>query len=253
MEDLTIFEQSFLTYIFLMLRYLFFSGLAFLLFYIWKKRSWLHLKIQKQFPKRKKIHQEIKYSILSIFIFGAVSIFITMMKKAGYTLIYKDLFEYGWLYLVFSLPLLLLIHDTYFYWIHRMMHHPKIFKYVHAVHHHSHNPSPWAAFSFHPLEAIIEAAIFLIIVFIVPINIGVLLVFLVLSQSMNVLGHLGYEIFPKGFVKHPIGKWLNTSTHHNMHHKYSHANYSLYFNIWDRIMKTNHKNYESFYENRKVD
>lgn len=251
MEDLTIIERSLITYTFLVLRYMFFSGIAFAIFYIWKKRSWLHLKIQKRFPKRKKIQQEIKYSFVSLSIFALVSVFIMFLTRAGYTQIYQDVGEYGWFYFVCTLPMLLLIHDTYFYWVHRLMHHPKIFKHVHAVHHHSHNPSPWAAFSFHPLEAIVEVAIFLIIVFIIPINIWMLLIFVMLSQSMNVLGHLGYELFPKGFLKHPIGKWLNTSTHHNMHHRYSTANYSLYFSIWDRIMKTNHKDYERVFEELK--
>ena len=57
---------------------------------------------------------------------------------------------------------------------------------------------------------------------------------------MNVLGHLGFELYPKGFTTHWLGKWNNTSTHHNMHHKYYNCNYGLYFNIWDRIMGTNH-------------
>ena len=52
-----------------------------------------------------------------------------------------------------------LMHRRAFYWMHRFMHLPGIFKAVHKVHHLSHNPSPWAAFSFHPLEAIIEAGI----------------------------------------------------------------------------------------------
>jgi sterol desaturase/sphingolipid hydroxylase (fatty acid hydroxylase superfamily) len=29
-----------------------------------------------------------------------------------------------------------------------------------------------------------------------------------------------------------------------MHHHYSKGNYGLYFNFWDRLMGTNHPNYE---------
>ena len=54
---------------------------------------------------------------------------------------------------------MILLHDTYFYWAHRAMHHPKIYRHVHLVHHLSQNPSPWAAFAFHPFEAVIEAGI----------------------------------------------------------------------------------------------
>jgi lathosterol oxidase len=66
---------------------------------------------------------------------------------------------------IVSLALMLLLHDAWFYWTHRLMHHPKIFRHVHLVHHRSINPSPWAAYSFHPIEAVIEAGIYLLIVF----------------------------------------------------------------------------------------
>jgi sterol desaturase/sphingolipid hydroxylase (fatty acid hydroxylase superfamily) len=62
--------------------------------------------------------------------------------------------------------------------------------------------------------------------------------------SMNVMGHLGYELFPKWFLQNKISRWLNTSTHHNMHHHYGKGNYGLYFNIWDRLLGTNHPQYE---------
>jgi sterol desaturase/sphingolipid hydroxylase (fatty acid hydroxylase superfamily) len=32
-------------------------------------------------------------------------------------------------------------------------------------------------------------------------------------------------------------------THHDLHHSACNANYSLYFNFWDRVMKTNHPAY----------
>ena len=65
---------------------------------------------------------------------------------------------------------------------------------------------------------------------------------------LNVLGHVGFELFPSGFTKHWLGKWFNTSTHHNMHHRYGRGNYGLYFNFWDRVMGTNHKLYDATFE-----
>jgi len=46
------------------------------------------------------------------------------------------------------------------------MHHKKLFRWFHLVHHQSTNPSPWAAYAFHPLEAVVEAGI--IAVFFLP-------------------------------------------------------------------------------------
>jgi sterol desaturase/sphingolipid hydroxylase (fatty acid hydroxylase superfamily) len=88
-------------------------------------------------------------------------------------------------------------HDAYFYWALRLMHHPKIFKHVHLVHHRSTNPSPWAAYSFHPIEAVLEAGIFPLIVFTIPMHSLALVTVLIYMITRNVLGHLGMEILPK--------------------------------------------------------
>ena len=98
------------------------------------------------------------------------------------------------------------------------------------------------------LSSAVEAAIFPVAIVLMPINsiaAGVWILYMVL---MNVMGHAGFELFPKTFVRHWLGRWHNTSVHHNMHHKYYRCNYGLYFNLWDRLMKTNHKSYEQEFE-----
>ena len=143
---------------------------------------------------------------------------------------------------------MVLAHDAYFYFAHRLMHHPKIFKHVHLVHHKSTNPSPWAAYSFHPLEAIVEAGIFPLIVFTIPVHSLVLVLFLVFMITRNVLGHLGMEILPKWFVKNKFLNWNTTTTHHDMHHKNFHTNYGLYFTWWDNLLGTTDKEYIETFE-----
>jgi sterol desaturase/sphingolipid hydroxylase (fatty acid hydroxylase superfamily) len=170
------------------------------------------------------------------------------MDQAGYTKLYHDFSEYGWGYFIFSTVAFIFIHDAYFYFTHRLMHHPKLFKHVHKVHHMSNNPTPWAAFSFHPLEALVEFGIIPIMVFLIPLYPAAILIFAVYMVTLNVLGHLGFEIFPKGFTQHKLLGLHNTSTHHNMHHKYVNCNYGLFFNIWDRLMRTNNAKYNSTFE-----
>lgn len=75
-----------------------------------------------------------------------------------------------------------------------------------------------------------------------------LLVFFLFSFAYNVLGHLGYEVFPEGMNKHWLGRWINTSTNHNMHHKYSRGNYGFYFTFWDNLMGTTHHKYHETFE-----
>ena len=82
----------------------------------------------------------------------------------------------------------------------------KLFKYFHLIHHKSTNPSPWAAYAFHPLEAVIEASIIFLIVWLIPYHRTALLAFLTFMITYNVYGHLGYELYPKRFHKHFIGR-----------------------------------------------
>lgn len=128
-----------------------------------------------------------------------------------------------------------MLHDTYFYWTHRFFHLPIFFNWIHKTHHRSHNPTPWAAFSFHPVEAIISAGIIPLIIFCIPCHPFSIFTFLTFMTLINVVGHLGYEIFPKSMARNRILKWQNSSTNHNLHHKQSKYNYGLYFTFWDRI------------------
>jgi Delta7-sterol 5-desaturase len=233
-----------------LLRYLIIAGLAYAVFYIWKKEYWKPKKIQAAFPKPSQVQMEIVFSLSTFIIFGLTGIFITWLNSKGYGQIYFDISEYGLGYLVLSVFLSLVIHDTYFYWTHRFMHMKGVYKIFHKVHHLSHNPSPWAAFSFHPLEAIVEAGILPVLIFVIPIHPLAILAFLLVMTVMNVIGHLGYEIFPSGYTKHWFGKWNNTSTHHNMHHRLVKCNYGLYFNWWDQLMGTNHARYHEQFEDK---
>ncbi len=165
-----------------------------------------------------------------------------------YTQIYSDVDKYGWGYFGFSLVLVLLIHDAYFYWAHRAMHHPRIYRFVHRTHHRSTNPTPRAAFAFHPLEAVVEAGIIFFIAFLFPVHAGVILLFVLVMTVYNLYGHLGWELYPAGMARHPIGRWINTSVSHNQHHKHAHSNYGLYFLWWDRWFGTLHPDYESAFE-----
>ena len=63
----------------------------------------------------------------------------------------------------------------------------------------------------------------------------------------NVIGHLGYEFFPKKYMNSVLGKIFFSSTFHNMHHSKNNCNYGLYFIIWDRIFGTMHTGYQTTY------
>ncbi len=232
----------------LFLRYALVAGGAWFLFYQMKRGKWWHRKIQLSAPRRAQILLEIRHSLATIFIFALIGGLLYFFHQQGWTRLYLNIEERGWPYLFFSALLLILLHDTYFYWMHRLVHRPRWFNWVHAVHHLSRNPTPWAALCFHPLEALLELAVVPVAVFVLPLHPLALGLFGVWALVWNVVGHLGFELFPSGFTRHPVFRWFNTSTHHNLHHRYGRCNYGLYFNFWDTLLQTNHPRYHEIFE-----
>ena len=232
-------------------RYFLVAGIAFLIFYVLLRKQIAYKKIQLRFPKNSDFLREAGFSLLSIAIFPVYMLVLTHPTIAPFTTRYTDIQEYGWFYYFALFPVLFVLHDAYFYWTHRAMHHPALFKWFHLVHHKSTNPSPWAAYAFHPLEALVENGIVAVFFFTVPIHITQVAIFFLLSIVYNVYGHLGYELYPKGFQRSLIGKWINTSVNHNMHHQYFKGNYGLYFLWWDRWMGTIRPDYEERFDEVK--
>lgn len=231
-----------------LIRYLVLAGVPFLLFYILLSTSTGKYKIQKRTATRKDFFREILHSSSSSLVFAVISAIILFTPLKSYTLLYNDFNDFPLWWIPVSLVVSLVIHDTYFYWMHRMMHHKKIFRFTHKVHHQSTNPSPWTSYSFHILEAVAEGGILLVLAFTLPMHPDVLILFTVVSLIINVYGHLGYEIMPKGLRNSFIFEIINTSVYHNLHHSKFHGNYSLYFRWWDKLMKTENPDYVKEYD-----
>jgi sterol desaturase/sphingolipid hydroxylase (fatty acid hydroxylase superfamily) len=194
------------------------------------------------------IRREIWYSTLTSLVFAVVTTAVFFASKAGWTRIYRDVDAYGWTWFWLSIPVMLMIHDFYFYWMHRIIHHDALFERVHRTHHLSTNPSPFAAFAFHPYEALAEAGIIVLLAFLLPVHAAALGIFALLSLIYNVYGHLGYEVMPRWLAKSPIGPWLNKSAYHNNHHRAFRSNYGLYTTIWDRLFGTFNPKSEEIYD-----
>jgi sterol desaturase/sphingolipid hydroxylase (fatty acid hydroxylase superfamily) len=99
----------------------------------------------------------------------------------------------------------------------------------------------------HPFEVLIDAGVFVVFAFLFPVHIVALWIWQLTHLTLNVIGHLGYEIYPKGFNSHWLFKFKAPTTHHNMHHEKSNGNYGFYFTWWDRIFNTEFKNYNQVF------
>jgi lathosterol oxidase len=185
------------------------------------------------------IAREIRWSLASAAIYGVPAGVVAWgWSNHGWTRIYSESAAYPLWWLPLSIILYLLVHDAWFYWAHRAMHAPRLFRAAHAVHHMSRPPTAWAAMSFHPWEAVSGAIVIPALVFLIPIHIGALAIVLGVMTLMGVTNHMGWEILPRALVHGPAGRWLITATHHQRHHRDYGCNYGLYFRFWDRLCRT---------------
>lgn len=199
---------------------------------------------QQRFPGRlvgqgRQVRMEISYSLASAAIYGVPAGIVAWgWQQRGWTRIYLETGDYPLWWMPLSVLAYLAAHDSWFYWTHRAMHWPPLYKRIHAVHHASRPPTAWAAMSFHPWEAVTGAIVIPALVFIIPIHVAMLGMVLAIMTIMGVTNHMGWEIFPKWLVHGRLGQGLITASHHELHHQKYQCNYGLYFRFWDQLCGT---------------
>lgn len=229
-------------------RYFLIAGGAYWLFYSVLKKSLAKRGLHRKPPQWKLIQRDVELSVLSSIVFACCAAWIMSAYNAGATLLYTDPQEYGCWYLGVSFVAVLLLQDTYFYFIHRIFHHPRLFRWLHQGHHYSGEPTPWTSFAFDLPEALIQALFLVGIVFIVPLHFITLIAVLMTMTLWTVFNHLGFELFSSSFPRHWFGKWFIGPTHHSIHHRKYTVHYGLYFTLWDKLLGTDHPAYESEFD-----
>lgn len=225
----------------LLIRYFFMSGLYYGVFLVLFREKYSNKVLTRKMPTRDQIQRELKLSIYSTFVFGAVTIGLIWIWQQGYTRIYTDPFQYPLWYMPISIAIFLLLHDTYYYWLHKWMHHSRWLIKVHNAHHQSVNTTVWTSFSFHPVESFLQAIIVPILLVLVPMHpIAILIVLLIMTVSA-IINHAGVEVYPGKPSFDKFRKYVIGATHHDIHHRRANKNFGLYFTFWDRWMKTEYE------------
>ena len=186
----------------------------------WKKLN-TRFKSRRIQEKRRadtlQIQSELKNSFL-VFIVGALfSTIMIYLSSKGYTKIYQDFRMHNAVLGIGGFFILLIIDDSWFYWCHRLLHHPVLFPYIHVVHHRSIDVNPFTSMSFHWLEPFLLTLWIFPASFILPVYAPVLGIVQLWGLANNIKSHLGYEFYPAGLNRSWF-KFLTSSTHHNMHH-----------------------------------
>jgi Delta7-sterol 5-desaturase len=186
---------------------------------------------------------EIAASLRTVVVFSLFGFGIYLARTTGLMHEYAEIADFGWAYFLCSVLLAIVAQDAWFYWTHRAMHHPRLFRFFHRRHHRSVQPTPWAAYSFDVPEAMVQAAFLPLFLLLVPMHDAAIFLFVTHMIVRNVMGHCGYELFPRWLACSRLWGWSNTVTHHDLHHESFRSNYGLYFTWWDRLMGTEHPDY----------
>jgi methylsterol monooxygenase/4-alpha-methyl-delta7-sterol-4alpha-methyl oxidase len=140
--------------------------------------------------------------------------------------------------------------DFFFYWSHRALHHPKIYPYIHKIHHEYNITVSLAAEYAHPLEFLVGNLF--------STNSGPKIlgsrvhfvtycIWLIIRLMETTDGHCGYEFSWSPYRLLPLS---GSSIYHNFHHSNNVGNYGSFFTIWDTLCGTN-KHYFKYLANRE--
>lgn len=142
--------------------------------------------------------------------------------------------------LFFLTPVWISFH---FYWIHRFLHWPPLYRLAHALHHRNTNVGPWSGFSMHPVEHFLFLSSILIhwVLAAHPIHI----LFHMQHQALTAAtSHTGFEsLLSKDKSMLALGTF-----HHQMHHRYFDCNYGNLEVPWDKWFGSFHDGTEESHE-----
>lgn len=111
-------------------------------YYIFDRRLEHHPRFLKN-----QISMEIKSSMIAMPAIGVLTLPIFLASVRGKSLLYDDVSDYGYTWLGLSTILYMLFNDVAIYWIHRIEHHPRLYKYIHKVSNLYYNSTPHSSFT----------------------------------------------------------------------------------------------------------
>ena len=123
----------------------------------------------------------------------------------------------------------------HFYWVHRLLHVPFLYRHFHSLHHRNVNVGPWSGLSMHPVEHLLYFTSVLIHLVAAshPVHVIYNLHYQALGAAMT---HAGYEDL---LVADKRRLALGTF-YHQLHHRFFECNYGNQEMPWDRWFGTFH-------------
>ncbi len=139
---------------------------------------------------------------------------------------------------VWFIGLLLLIptwSGFHFYWYHRALHAPFLYRHIHSWHHKNINTGPWSGHAMHPVEHLLLYSD--LIIYLVVASHPIHVIFnAMLHTVVGPTSHCGYHTVKLGrFFKLELGDFM-----HQLHHRFFDCNYGTNEDPWDKIFGSFH-------------
>lgn len=184
--------------------------------------------------KGAEIRASLKALAMSAFLLGTG--FFAQMQ--GWTIAPMEL---SWWSFPLWFVVALLLFDAWFYFGHRLLHWGPMYRF-HALHHKSVAPTVWSNDSSGVVDTLIEHAFYLVVWFILPVPALSIFALRLFDQISGMIGHSGFEFFASPTSRRP---WpFICTTFHDLHHSRFNYNYGNMFSIWDRLLGTDHPDYD---------
>ncbi len=215
--------------------------------YIAHRSGWRARIIQARRATRADYTRELLTSLRTVVVYAIVFTPVLWLKAHGFGA-GRWTGPDNWLVTTAFVVALLVVHDAYFYWTHRLIHRPAFFKRWHRTHHKTITPTPFTAYAFDWREAALHTGMPVVWQLTIPTPDGAFFIFLGIMIIRNAWGHCGTELHPRGYADHWFWGNFTTTTHHDLHHSGGFgSNYGLYFTWWDRICGTEHPRYREIF------
>ena len=224
-------------------------GTVFLVVWHWGRERFATSRIPG--PRRvdaKQIRREIGHTLVTL-LAGLTSAGAVIGLQAAGLAKLSDAPASGWTIAAW-VAAAMLVNDAWFYGWHRLLHHPKLFRHIHVVHHKSVDVNPFTSYSFHAVEAVLLGVWIVPAALLLPIPMAAIGLLQVIGLANNVMAHLGYEFLPAWLLRVPLLRWTNTATFHSLHHARSRGNFGLHTRLWDRLFGTEIADYEQVFVER---
>jgi sterol desaturase/sphingolipid hydroxylase (fatty acid hydroxylase superfamily) len=208
-------------------------------------------KIQPNGFKWRTFRNEILFAVLNLtvagFVLGGLTAFLT---RKG--LIAFNTEPTTWWVIALEYTLYFFAFDTYFYWLHRLMHNEPIYTWVHKIHHFSIAPNLLTTLSVGPLESVINGGFVPLFTAALTVHSGTMALITPTNILMGLYVHCGYEFLPRWWNRSWATRWFITATFHDQHHKYFKWNFGGYTTIWDFLCGTARPRYLADFDQIKA-